>query len=262
MSSGRGVTNYSTDKPSHAFSTRTTEFDDELIRHKIVTVEQVMLAKGASPAEALRLADETKNRQTKTQKNHVSNDSDRAITGTMEKAVDDNGDDDNDDDDDSFLDDDDDELFMERYRKERLAQLQAEATTMQSSSSATTRIEHIFRRDWKSKVNEASMDHWVVVCMTESNNGGSSRYHDRVVQELHHFARECDPDNSTSTAASPVSLLTIDYTDAIPNWPAERVPTMFAYRNGAKQKEWIAPKRGEFPSREFLGGLFRQWGIS
>ena len=58
---GRGVTNFSADKPSHTITTATTEFDDALISRGIVTTEQVMLAKGASPEEAQRLAEEKRN---------------------------------------------------------------------------------------------------------------------------------------------------------------------------------------------------------
>jgi hypothetical protein len=47
---GRGVTNYSTGKPSYGFSSATTEFDDALTSRGIVTFEQAMIAKGATPA--------------------------------------------------------------------------------------------------------------------------------------------------------------------------------------------------------------------
>ena len=54
---GRGVTNYAPETPSYAFSTATTEFDDALISKGIVSFEQAMIAKGASPREARRLAE-------------------------------------------------------------------------------------------------------------------------------------------------------------------------------------------------------------
>ena len=54
---GRGVTNYSTDKPSYGFSTITTDFDDALMSRGVVTFEQAMIAKGASPQEARRLSE-------------------------------------------------------------------------------------------------------------------------------------------------------------------------------------------------------------
>ena len=58
---GRGVTNYDAGKPSYGFSTATTEFDDALISRGVVTFEQAMIAKGASPNEARRLAELNEN---------------------------------------------------------------------------------------------------------------------------------------------------------------------------------------------------------
>eukprot|EP00539_Tryblionella_compressa_P007794 CAMPEP_0178775068 /NCGR_PEP_ID=MMETSP0744-20121128/23987_1 /TAXON_ID=913974 /ORGANISM="Nitzschia punctata, Strain CCMP561" /LENGTH=84 /DNA_ID=CAMNT_0020432005 /DNA_START=87 /DNA_END=341 /DNA_ORIENTATION=- len=74
-----------------------------------------------------------------------------------------------------------------------------------------------------------------------------------VIQELHQIARQYD--------TSILHLLTIEATDAIPNWPTDRVPCMFAYRDGIKQHEWITSQRGDFPSRDRLEILFQQWGI-
>jgi hypothetical protein len=38
---GRGVTNYATSKPSHEYTTATTEFDDALLKRGIISFEQV-----------------------------------------------------------------------------------------------------------------------------------------------------------------------------------------------------------------------------
>ena len=54
------TTSYSLDKPTYAYTARTTEFDDALIRRGIVTLEQAMMGKGASAAEAKRLAAEAR----------------------------------------------------------------------------------------------------------------------------------------------------------------------------------------------------------
>ena len=53
---GRGVTNYDVSKPNFNITTSTTEFDDELMRRNIVSFEQCMIGKGATPQEARRLA--------------------------------------------------------------------------------------------------------------------------------------------------------------------------------------------------------------
>jgi hypothetical protein len=109
---GRGVTNFSVDKPSHALTPTTTEFDDALLQRGIVTMEQVMLAKGASPEEALRLA-----RENKGEKEAVL--PEERAENTRDLHQNNEGDTDSDDLDDSFNDDD----FFSRYRQERLAQL-------------------------------------------------------------------------------------------------------------------------------------------
>jgi len=279
---GRGVTNFSVSKPSHGFTTSTTEFDDELIKRGIVTTEQAMMAKGASAEEAFLLAQEKKRgmdsivsgaRST----GNAGNETGEAANGGDEEEV---------SDDDSFeddFDDDDDDAFMQRYRQQRLDQLKQEEKTKKeellSRSSQPSSVLHIRREHWMEAVNRQSNTRWVVVTMTEASGGRR----DRVVQELYRFSREFNPmdgkggsDSSDSddddsldgyntaqhkTPSQPPRLLTIDSSEAIPNWPEERVPAMFAYRNGVKQHEWIAGKRGEFPSREILEQLFRQWNV-
>ena len=123
MMQGRGVTKYSTSKPSHEYTTSTTEFDDELIRRKIVTKEQSLMAKGASLEEAIRLIEEEKDHNKKHSKKHVKSWTDIQInkqSNNEEAEVNDE-----DDDDDSFEEDDDPdgEAFMQRYLQERIEQL-------------------------------------------------------------------------------------------------------------------------------------------
>ncbi|VEU38087.1 unnamed protein product [Pseudo-nitzschia multistriata] len=271
MMQGRGVTNFSGDKPSHGYTTSTTEFDDELIKRGIVTTEQAMMAKGASLEEAFRLAEEKRSGRDSIVHKRNSNEN------NAESQQTDNGDTNSDvsDDDDDF-DFDDDDGFMERYRRERIEQLQKEHETKRSSelmlrsNNPSSQILHIAREEWKEEVNEASMgNRWVIITMVEAS--GDRR--DRVVQELHKVAREFFPerlpernlddgDGDGGFGNSPSArLLTIDASEAIPNWPEERVPAMFAYRNGVKQHEWIASRRGEFPSRDILEELFRQWNL-
>jgi hypothetical protein len=228
---GRGVTNYTVSKPSHALTTATTEFDDALIQRGIVTAEQVMLAKGASPEEAFRLARD-KESATKPQ----SQDQDVAKPAKVRQK---NADDEEPPSDSDSFDDDEDDGFFERYRDERLAQLDA------YSNNET--VHHISRDDWPYKVNEASQDKWVMVTLLDS---GIRRQ--EILQELNHFARQY---------SSKISFVTIEAREAVPNWPAERVPAVFLYREGIKIKEWVAPTNGKFPSRDQLEQLLQQWGI-
>ena len=41
MMQGRGLTNYDPSKPSHEYTTSTTQFDDELMKRGIINFEQV-----------------------------------------------------------------------------------------------------------------------------------------------------------------------------------------------------------------------------
>jgi hypothetical protein len=229
---GRGVTNFSADKPSHALTPTTTEFDDALLQRGIVTMEQVMLAKGASPEEALRLARENKGEKEALQEERVANT--RDLHENNEDGTD------SDDLDDSFDDDGDD--FFSRYRQERLAQLKNNEHTICA-------VEHISREEWSEKVNETSMDRWVLVILLDKGNRRQE-----ILQELHNLARRL-------SASAAFSIVTIEATEAVQNWPSERVPALFAYRDGVKKEEWITTQNGKFPNCDQLEELLREWDI-
>ena len=127
---GRGVTNYAADKPSYAFSTSTTEFDDALIKRGIVNFEQAMMAKGASVQEAKRLA--------------------RVNQGEMEASIEEN-------ETESEQDESDEDEFLKRYRQQRLQELK---------QGLFGEVVPISRPDWGREVNEDSMKVWVVVVLT------------------------------------------------------------------------------------------------
>jgi hypothetical protein len=241
MQQGRGVTNYDIDKPSHALTTRTTEFDDALVKHGIVNYEQVMLAKGASQEEAARLA------QAK------SDESKRPIPPPIERKTKnekDSEDDSNHDDSDDVDDDVDDEFFS-NYRTQRLAQLQEQ----QQHASENQNVDHITRDEWTVRVNEASRHGWVLITLTDKAN------YERIRQELHNLIRLLSSSSDSSSSAD-INFLTIEATHAIPNWPSDRVPSLFAYRNGIKQHEWIAPGNGKFPTTTELQALLYNWDVS
>jgi len=165
MMEGRGVTNFSTGKPSHGFTTSTTEFDDALIQRGIVSIEQAMMAKGAGVEDAIRLAEEKRRGVSSLSKSNCSN----VLTVTSDGGID-RGDGTNSDDDDDVSDDDsledcfdDDDDFMQRYRQKRLDQLKQEHETRNTSElshSQPSSILHICRDNWMEEVNEASMDRW------------------------------------------------------------------------------------------------------
>jgi hypothetical protein len=236
MQNGRGVTNYQSGNPSHGLSGRTTEFDDELMRRGIVTAEQVYLAKEAPPEEAQRLAQQLRERnQPTTTTTAISTGA--AFTNTAKEEA--NGE----SDDESLEDDDeDDDEFLQQYRQERIKEMQQQQQQQEDA------ILHISREEWTLHVNQASQSNrWVLVALINEN------CRDRVIQELRNLQRR-QPENCIS------SMVTIIATDAIPNWPVERVPTLFAYCNGIKQHEWIASRAGEWPG-SMMALIQEQWKI-
>lgn len=259
--SGRGVVNYSTSsKPSHALSGKTTEFDDALLQRNIVTAEQVYLAQGASTDDAQRLAHERQERiqlqlhgeQEQQQQHHWTDQKDN---------------DDPEEDDDNSLDDDDDDddEFLQRYRQARMAELKQQQKQQNQQQSSQGIIRHIARDEWTTAVNEASQTQWILVVLV------NDYCRDRVQQELHHFQRQqkqqsspsSSVDNTTTTTATSSIIITpviIAATDAIPNWPIERVPALFAYHHGLKQHEWIATVAGEWPA-SLPRLLHEEWGM-
>jgi len=215
---GRGVTNYSVDQKSHPLSTETTEFDDALVKRGVVNYEQVYKAKGASDEQAQLLANEKRGSSKPIPPENIAS----VPASTLPDS-----------DEDSFVDDEDD-AFFDRYRAERLQQLQ-------------TGVIHITRDQWSTHINEASQnDKWILVTLLNEHR------RDQIVQELHHLSREDLPI---------AGWVTIDAQEAVPNWPSQRVPAMFAYRNGIKQNEWIADTPGLLPQRDHIKALFQQWGI-
>lgn len=202
---GSGVTNYAVDKPTFAWSTSTTEFDDALLKRNIVTQHQVMLAKGASDQEANRLTQlkENGNNNNNNNNNEENHDSCRSDDSSSS----------------SFNDNDDDDTVLQRYRQQRTAQWQ---------SSFSTTVLYIQRSEWNRHVNEASHAKWVVVCLTSSDTERTGCM-ERAVQELAELGR----------MHHPVQFVLIPYHQAIdhPHWSVEHLPCLFLYRHGVVQKQ-------------------------
>lgn len=204
---GRGVTNYSTEKPSVAYSTRTTEFDDALVERGIVTLEQAFMAKGMSQAEAHRMA---------SLKRKEDNAEDEVVLIENKKeSKKESGDDDESED---FSEEDDDE-FLERYRRLRLQELKRQ------SEGPFGQVLVISRPEWTRQVNEASHDAWVVVTLTSTNVERTGC----VEAAVHSLA----PKFPTT------KFVSIPSSAAIANWPDKNLPTVFLYRNGKLQRELI-----------------------
>lgn len=238
--------NYSYDDkvPTCEYTTdiRTTQFDDALIQHNVVTIEQVLMSKGMSHDKAQQLLQqkeqdqkvfrETINYQYNTidvttglpkncnTNNSINNDSD--------------SDDDNDDDNDSF--DDDDDEFLQQYKQRRLLELQNSNnnnnnnnTTKQDENQKRTfgDIIQINRTEWQHHVNDTSMDGtYVIVGLLSSNDSYRTDTMKHVMYKL-------------SCIYTEIKFVVIQSHQAIPNWPEENLPCIFIYQYGTLQHELL-----------------------
>jgi hypothetical protein len=209
---GQGVTNYQPGKTSYGYSARTTEFDDALIQRGIITQEQAIFSRGASSEEAVRLT-------------RLNN-----STACDQESVDDNGnehgnekaDGDDDDDDDYLLEDDE---FLDRYRQQRLEELQEEKLKKKGENVEFGEVVLVARDEWNFHVNESSLKHWVVVCLTSSDTERTGRVEQAV--------RQLAEDYRTT------KFILIPSRSAIPNWPDSNLPSIFLYRHGKMQSELL-----------------------
>ena len=216
---GRGVTNYNTDKPSYGFSTETTEFDEALLSRGIITFEQAMLAKGASPSEAIRLT-----RLHEQEQKGSSGDRDRFEKQNLVER-------DGNDSSDNQSNEDDDEEFMEKYRQMRLNELRSGKSKPGQKKFGD--VIHIKRSDWTREVNDASKDGlWVVVNLTRSSSCLSQR-HDELCDQVQDIMIEL------ADRFEEVKFVSIPSNSAIENWPAKNLPTLFCYRYGKLQHQFI-----------------------
>lgn len=209
MQSSGGVTNYATDKPAYAYTDATTEFDDACIKRGIMTPVEAIMRKGASIDEALRLVELHEQQKVK--------------EPTTKEWVKCNAD----DDDDSFLDDDDHQV-LDRYRHERMAQMEKEVR-LQSATGRQRFGDAIFidRMQWNSEVNDASQFVWVVVCLTSSDTNRTGRVENSV--------------RSLSAELDTVKFVFIPAHQAFErSWPAQYLPTLFFYRRGIMQKQLLS----------------------
>ena len=211
---GRGTTNYEVGrKPTYGFSTATTEFDDILISKGIITHEQAMIAKGASPNEARRLASI-----------NTSENSDTKLDLYMDD--DKHNQDLGDGNDDESSEDENDEQFIKSYRQMRINEMKS------GKQSEYGDVVPISRPDWSREVNEASKHNWVIVNLTRSS-ASLSITHDETCDKVEEAIRDL-ADKFVN-----VKFVSIPSTSAIDNWPANNLPTIFCYRYEKMQHQVV-----------------------
>lgn len=213
---GRGVVNYNVQHSSFAFSASTTEFDEELIRRKIVTREDAIVAKGASRDQAQALLG---NRSAV-----IPSASTSAAAKASGSSLNPDGDD-VDDEEEEWLDDE----LRERYRTQRLEEIQ-ECTRRIQHVQESARVSFgevvcIGRPEWTREVNEASERAWVVVCLTSSD-----------VERTGCVEQSC---RQLSQRHRCIKFVLIPSHSAIPNWPHHKLPSLFLYRHGTMQHQLV-----------------------
>mmetsp|Transcript_8745 Transcript_8745/g.12717 ORF Transcript_8745/g.12717 Transcript_8745/m.12717 type:complete len:313 (-) Transcript_8745:189-1127(-) len=204
--SGQSITNYSLDKPSYQYTTSTTEFDDELMKREIVTFEQCMMAKGATPEEARRLA---------LLKQKEEQGEDLVEQHNQEEL------------DPKKREDEDEDEFIANYRKKRLRELK------QQRDGRFGEELFISRNDWSREVNEAScIRHngndgtWVIINLTTESQSTTSIQHDTTCRAVRQSIQ------SLATKYTDIKFVSIPFNSAIENWPVENLPTIFCYYGG------------------------------
>jgi hypothetical protein len=208
---GQGVTNYQPGKSSYGYSASTTEFDDACIQRGIITHEQAIFSKGASSEEAIRLVGLKNSLACEQSANDDGNEHGN------EKA-----DGDDEDEDDYLLEDDE---FLDRYRQQRLDELKEEKSKLKGETVEFGEVVLISRDEWNRHVNEDSMKHWVVVCLTSSDTERTGRVEQAVRQLAGDYRK--------------TKFILIPSRSAIPNWPDSNLPSIFLYRHGKMQSELL-----------------------
>jgi hypothetical protein len=198
---GSGVTNYDPNKPSHSYTTQTTEFDDALLARNIVSFEQAMMAKGATLEEAKRL----------TAIKHEQDRPEESITYKIDSKTNDLGAKDDSDGTSSYGEDD---KAIEEYRAKRLLQMKYGT------------VIPISRTEWNHEVNDASHSQWVIILLTSTSSAPNlNPYHQDMCLKV-----ERDIVPSLANKFSEVKWISIPSKSAIENWPDDNLPTLFVIK--------------------------------
>ena len=199
---GQGITNYDPHQPSYRFSGRTNEFEDQLIKRKIVSKQQVYLNQGMSASDAERLASTPEQAPDRPVYD---------ISAKEQPASDDSSSDD------EFGNDE----FLQSYRRQRILELQRQ----QQQQGPFGEPVLINRTEWKKHVNEASRQHTVVVCLTSSDTERTGNM-EAATAEL-------------AKQHPSIKFVHIDYQSAIPGFPLSNLPCLFVYQNARMQHELL-----------------------
>ena len=242
------TTSYSLDKPTYAYTARTTEFDDALIRRGIVTLEQAMMGKGASAAEAKRLAAEARERAGRGQAGAATATATvTSMTATSGNKAEDGGSSDDE--------------FLEEYRRTRLREMEEVAGGRRRSrrrEGGHGDLVPISRPDWTREVNEASRGgRWVVVLLTLGGGGGGGGAPSLRAADACRAAEEAA--KALAADFPEVKFVSIPARAANEHWPEGNLPTLFCYRNGKLREQMVGI--GEFGGPGITAGRI-EWRLA
>ena len=210
------TTNYAVQQPSYEYTDRTTQFDDALLQRGIVTMDQVLLAKGMSVETAERLLQQQQQR--KEEESRIEN---RTIDVTCTTN---HSDIDNDDSDAEY--DDCDNEFLQTYNQRRLKELHESIEKGQQGARKFGDVTVIDRTEWQRHVNDDSNEIWVVVGLLSNYDSNRTGMMKKAICELACLYVE-------------TKFVLISSHQAIADWPEENLPSIFLYRHGTMQHEWI-----------------------
>jgi hypothetical protein len=229
---GGNKISYRLDRPTYDYSTATTQFDDELLRRDIITFEQAMLAKGASAAEARRLADLHRRGQQGGEgccgggggsEDDLKGGGRRRAARRRSCGTDDDNADAEDDRSSQDDDDDDDDEFLASYRTRRLRQLR--------DQSRYGDVLPISRSDWTREVNDASRGgQWVVIHLTRGSSDTATAASARHVDACEMAGRAV---SELAGRFPAVKFVSIAASAANERWPPHNLPALLCYRDGA-----------------------------
>ena len=231
MEGGRGFVSYG-DQTSYPISAhRTTEFEDELLKRKIVNRHQVYLSKGATERQAIELE-----REYEEAKKQNENSGALVEESTTAKASS------------SFESDEEEDAYLLEGSDEIMQQCWQERITKQYAT-----MKRISRAEWKAEVNECTISNgqmWVVICLTWRGRT------EAVEEACSTLAKQQDPSYT-------IKFVSIDAAEAIPDaeWHTKSLtlPALLLYRRGELQHScWNLPVRMQVSE---LQNLLQQYGV-
>lgn len=188
-----------------------TEWDDVLIKKRICTREQCLIAKGLSVDQVadilIQEADDAA-AQYRAQQDQLFAQAPHPAEGATLDEFDD------------LEDELDDDSALAKYRDRRIAEMKRHASRPQFGT-----LLDITRQDWMREVNDASTSAWIVVHLFQD-------YLESCV-EIDDALRELAPRRMH------VKFARIRATSAAEKWPDEHLPALLLYRNGKLDQQII-----------------------